>query len=80
MGYSSWGHKELDTTERITLSLHFQISLIFFCVGRYFLGCSVSNCEGCSHFLGSGLASEVFLTLIFACLPGSSLPLPFLLT
>ena len=26
-GYSSWGHKELDTTKLLTLSLHF---LIFF--------------------------------------------------
>ena len=24
MGYSPWGHKESDTTERLTLSLHFQ--------------------------------------------------------
>ena len=23
MGYSPWGHKELDMTERLTLSLHF---------------------------------------------------------
>ena len=24
MGYSPWGHKESDRTERLTLSLHFQ--------------------------------------------------------
>ena len=24
MGYSPWGHKESDMTERLTLSLHFQ--------------------------------------------------------
>ena len=25
-GYSPWGHKELDTTERLTLSLHFHLA------------------------------------------------------
>ena len=27
-GYSPWGHKELDTTERLTLSLHIQINSV----------------------------------------------------
>ena len=27
VGYSPWGHKELDTTERFSLSLHFRMQI-----------------------------------------------------
>ena len=29
MGYSPWGREELDTTEQLTLSLHFQGHLFY---------------------------------------------------
>ena len=39
-GYSSWGHKESDTTEQLTLSLHTSFLWLFFgytqgCRGAY---------------------------------------------
>ena len=33
MSYSPWGHKELDTTERLSLSIHdYSVHLFIFCV------------------------------------------------
>ena len=34
MGYSSWGHKESDTTERLTLSLQVMIQLVHVIPGK----------------------------------------------
>lgn len=58
-----------------------QVSFILhICVGSYLLGPLSTNSEPLIHLLGSGLASDVLRMLISACLSGSSLPLPLLLS
>ena len=36
MGYSPWGHKELDTTEQLTLRFfHFRLKDVLYNTGKY---------------------------------------------
>ena len=36
MGYSPWGHKDLDTTEKLTLSFHFVMESLLLQICRIF--------------------------------------------
>ena len=50
-GYSPWGHKESDTNEWLTHSLHFLIFYIYYwyCIQLLSIMCSVSSVQSLSH-------------------------------
>ena len=51
VGYSPWGHKESDTNEWLTHSLHFLIFYIYYwyCIQLLSIMCSVSSVQSLSH-------------------------------
>ena len=51
MGYSPWGHKELDMTERLTLSFfHFHTKVCFpFCLKIFFSNFYVIIGKNCTY-------------------------------
>ena len=69
MGYSSWGHKESETTGRLTLLLYYflfnnvkKLLFIFVCAGSSLLHrlSLAVECGGCSSAAGRGSSLQGF--------------------